>query len=91
MSVNEPLCSLLHFLHAKLISNLKVIFLAELFKGILYAQVEAQIFSELKLARLVRENFEVLLDTFLLLDCEVGRNVFVQVGQQLKSHLRCDA
>jgi hypothetical protein len=77
MSVYKPLCSLLYFLHDKLISNLEVIFLAELFKGILYTQVEAQIFSELKLARLVRENFEVLLDTFLLLDCEVGRNVFV--------------
>jgi hypothetical protein len=45
MSVYEPLSSVLHFFHDKLIRNLKVIFLAELFKGILYTEVEAQIFS----------------------------------------------
>jgi hypothetical protein len=85
-----PSC-LLHFIHDKLISNVKVIFLAQLFKGILYTHVEAQIFGELKLARLVWENFVGLLDTFLILDCEVGCDIFVQVGQKFKSYLRCDA
>jgi hypothetical protein len=68
-----------------------VVLLAQLFIGFLYSHVDAQIFGELKLASLVGENFVGLLDTFLILDCEVGRDEFVQVIQKLKSHLRCDA
>ena len=68
-----------------------MVLLAQLFIGILYSHVEAQIFGKLKHARLVGENFVSLLDTVLILDCEVGCDVFVQVSQKLKSHLRCDA
>ena len=70
----------MHLLHHKLITNLKVVLLAQVFIGIFYAHVEVQIFCELKLASLVGENFVRLLDMVLILNCEVGRDVFVQVS-----------
>jgi hypothetical protein len=36
---------------------------------------------------LVREHFVGLLEIFLILDCEVGGYVFVQVSQKIKSRL----
>jgi hypothetical protein len=68
-----------------------LVLFAEVFIGFLNAQVEAQIFGELKLATLVGENFIGLLNMFLILDCEIGRDVFVQVFQKLESLLKCDA
>jgi hypothetical protein len=92
-----PLCgyespnSLLHLFHHKPIFNLKEVLLAELFVGILYSDIYVQILGELKHARLVREHFVGLLEIFLILDCEVGGYVFVQVSQKIKSHLSSDA
>ena len=68
-----------------------MVLFAEIFIGFLNFQVDAQISGELKLASLVGENFVGLLDMVLILDCEVGRDVFVQVFQKLKSLLSCDA
>ena len=68
-----------------------MVLFAENFIGLLNSQVEVQIFGELKLASLVGENFVGLLNMFLILDCEIGRDVFVQVFQKLESLLRCDA
>ncbi len=87
----EPPSSLLHLLHHKPICYLKVVLLAQLFVSVLNSDIEAQIFGELKHARLVWENFVGLLELILILDCEVGRDVLVQVSQELKSHLSCDA
>ena len=68
-----------------------MVLFAEIFIGFLNFQVDAQISGELKLASLVGENFVRLLDMVLILNCEVGRDVFVQVSQKIKSHLTCDA
>ena len=87
----EPLKGFLHLFHHKPIFNFKEVFLAQLFVGILYSDIDVQILCELKHARLVREHFVGLLENFLILDCEVGGYVFVQVSQKIKSHLSSDA